>query len=514
MADSSVAYYPRFSDAWVTIVGDPSNRHNFQPVHDSKIVRVNKVIDKVLWKYLAYDSDNIGSEIRLYMTNDLNGQWVAYSGNPILGTSSNHYRWPSVVWDGSTFHMFLDDRTDTEIERWTSTDGINFSFVENMTITTETDYMSPFVWKNPNDGLWYLYHQENGDYPNKLWGRSASTIAGLATAIDTEILTWSGSGDTRPAAASMMYWNTKYWLVTEDLPSGAAWCIRARYGDSPTGSFTVGLNSAILGEGYLDGHACPIHLKAPFGDGAYLYTTPKIGGQWYARSFKIYPVQLIKVLRPNGVGDETAIQSTNPLGQPHWQMIDDVTPDDATTTIWQLATGTNRDLYALEDFAETAELTIRAIIVIARADYAAAGVTGYWYPSIKTYGVTYDGPAKTIQYAQTEYGNVNYTWTVNPYTKQPWTKAELNDLQAGVKIVKSSGSGYITVTQLWTVVEYEVVEQTVGNWNQLKSIMATNAKLAEEERKTKELECPQCGYSPVDVNDKNKKACQWCGWQS
>ena len=72
------------SSAWTTISGDPTQRHAFQPVHNATIMEVNKAVDGSTWKYLAYDSNSFGSQIRLYYTNDTAGIWTPYSANPIL----------------------------------------------------------------------------------------------------------------------------------------------------------------------------------------------------------------------------------------------------------------------------------------------------------------------------------------------------------------------------------------------------------------------------------------------
>ncbi len=88
--------------------------HGFDVVHTSKIVAVNKFVDGSIRVFLAYDSDSEGSQIRLYYTNNLDGPWTAFSGNPIL-SGKNSFRTPTVVFVDGTFHMFLCNKANKRI---------------------------------------------------------------------------------------------------------------------------------------------------------------------------------------------------------------------------------------------------------------------------------------------------------------------------------------------------------------------------------------------------------------
>ena len=276
--------YCNMSSTSATIAGNPTERHNFQPAHASNIVEVNKTIDGQSRKYVAYDcSPTDTSEIRLYYSDDLDGAWTPYSANPIMATGN--YRLPSVAFDGTTFHMLVENNTNLRIDRYTSTDGINFSFVESMNIDSPTVYMSPFIWQDPNDSMWYLYHQLwDADYTQRqLLVRSSVTIAGLKTASDS-VITSAGIYATIP---SVMYWQGKYWLIVENshMGQGAIYGIYALYSNSPTSGFKLCSNSPI--DARVD-EACPTHVVSPDGNKAYLFTTKRIGGVWYEITREVY----------------------------------------------------------------------------------------------------------------------------------------------------------------------------------------------------------------------------------
>jgi len=91
-----------------------TDAHEFIPVRQTNLVALNLVIDGASRKYLAYDGNPGGSQVRLYYSDTVQGPWVAYSGNPIFQGGGNIYRWPSPVWDGTKIHMIIDDQLNTE----------------------------------------------------------------------------------------------------------------------------------------------------------------------------------------------------------------------------------------------------------------------------------------------------------------------------------------------------------------------------------------------------------------
>jgi hypothetical protein len=267
--------YYDLSDKWTTITGNPTDQHAVQPVHNTTIVECNKVVDGAARKYLAYDSDSAGSQIRLFYTDDLDGQWTPYSGNPIL-SGANHYRWPSVAYVNGVFHMFLTDVTDGTLERWTSTDGINFTFQENV-IVGGNPWKSPFVWFNPNDNKWYLYYHDVAGTTEYIKVRSATNIEDLDTASSSVIM----SKDGQMGASSMMYRDGYYWLIVEVFET--VWKIRAFYSTSPTSGFVECSNSPIL----TNDEACGMHFLSPDGSKAHLFSN-RDSANWYQDTRKIY----------------------------------------------------------------------------------------------------------------------------------------------------------------------------------------------------------------------------------
>jgi hypothetical protein len=247
-----------------TIVGNPTQRHAFQPVHNDSIIEVDKVVDGNTWKFLAYDCDPVGTIIRLYYSNNTGGTWTPYSGNPILGPKSQDYRWPSTTYVNGVFYMFVEDYTGGTLERWNSTDGIHFTFLENVK-SGGNQWKNPFIWYNTNDRRWYLYsHDSVGTITENLKVRSSTTLDGLKTAGDITLV----SRNMPFGSPTMMYFNGVYWLLGE-IQVASHWQVVAYYStSSPSGSFTEAANSPVI----TSDESCPMLFLMPSKTKAYLYT--------------------------------------------------------------------------------------------------------------------------------------------------------------------------------------------------------------------------------------------------
>jgi len=276
--DCSDPTYPENGDffdlspRWTTISGNPTNRHGFEPVRKTRIVPANKMIDGAVRKYIGYDSDAGGSQIRLYYTDDLDGQWTQYSGNPILSTGT--VRCPTTTYHNGTFHMFI--YAGSKVDRWTSSDGITYTYQEKVADTG--GIANSCIWFNPNDERWYFYHTE---WTGGKWAavRNASSIEDL----DSAPMTKNNLGGV--TIWSTMYWHEKYWFVGE-LFDGGTWTVRAFYSDYPDKNMVLCDNAPIL----TDYEACPRLCVMENGSRAYIFSSR--GGSWYQDTREIFGANL------------------------------------------------------------------------------------------------------------------------------------------------------------------------------------------------------------------------------
>jgi hypothetical protein len=242
------------------------------------MIEVDRLVDGGIQKYFAYDSDPAGSQVRLYYTNDTSGIWTSYSQNPILGPSQYHYRWPSTAYVNGTFHMFLGDRTDGNLERWTSADGIHYTLSENVR-TGGNEYKNPYIWYNPNDNKWYLYSHDASGGSEYFKVRSTSGIEDLDAASDVIVVT-----RTVPfGAPTIAFCDGKYWLLGEVLESGI-WKVAAYFSTTSAFSgFKECYNSPIIS----DDESCPTLLLDSNQTQAYLFTA-KDSSAWLENTREAY----------------------------------------------------------------------------------------------------------------------------------------------------------------------------------------------------------------------------------
>jgi hypothetical protein len=276
-AGAGATLFYALSASSTAIVGNPNQRHAFQPVHSDTIQEVNKLINGHTWRYIAYDSDPDGTQIRLYYSNDTATGWTQYSP-PILGPTPYTYRWPSTTYQNGVFYMFLTDRSGGTLERWSSTDGIHYTFIENVK-SGGNEYKNPFIYYNSNDGRWYLYSHDvlvTGIIESVLV-RSAATLDGLKSAADTILITRNMAF----GAPTVMYVDGLYWLLAE-AQQGGPWQIVAYYSSSPSSGFVEAGNSPVLS----NDESCPVLCLTPNRERAFLYTVA-VSSVWYVYSHEV-----------------------------------------------------------------------------------------------------------------------------------------------------------------------------------------------------------------------------------
>ncbi len=165
-----------------------------------------------------------------------------------------------------------------------------------------------------------------------------------------------------------------------------------------------------------------------------------------------------QTLRPNAAGDMTTIKNQYPSGGEHWDKVDDETPDEDATAVMQGGpyTSTRTDLYNLTNLLG-APAIINKVTIYAR--WRRQGGYAYaidFYHKIKTHGVVYTGPRfDYLGGYRTDFSEI----TVNPFTDEPWTVEEVNNLQAGITLEYYHGVGWGSIgycTQVYVEVDYQV----------------------------------------------------------
>jgi hypothetical protein len=270
------------------IVGNPSGQHGFDVVHTTNIVKCGLTIDGAVRTYLAYDTDppaGFGGtgRVRLYYADGIGGPWTPYSGNPIMGPDG--YVACSVALVGGTFQMFVNNVTLKDVERWSSTDGMSFTFAETVLTAPNDNWTNPFIWLNPNDARWYLFWA-NGNNAGGAWSleaRSSTSITGLASQPDTAVM--STTTLEHMAFPTVMYRDGYYWLLCEAEPTNSPpWEVFAFVSTSVTSGYVECSNSPII----TGDEACPQIFVGDDGVSCYLFTDQN-SFVWYQMVREVSP---------------------------------------------------------------------------------------------------------------------------------------------------------------------------------------------------------------------------------
>ena len=159
-------------------------------------------------------------------------------------------------------------------------------------------------------------------------------------------------------------------------------------------------------------------------------------------------------LRPEAAGDEANLSPSGAAN--NWDCVDEVTSDDDTTYVLSDAKSDTfqTDLYNLPDTTVSGKGKINSVTVHINARAGGNIAQTGAYTRIKTNGATHNDSEITLTNTYTDY----YTaYPTNPQTTNEWTWLEVNNLQAGVALRRSAGTGgnkESRCTQVWVVVDY------------------------------------------------------------
>ena len=239
------------------ILGNSEHSGESAP-HTVSVVRPNAIGTFENHTYWIYVGEQKNGNIDLWFAEDIEDKdtWTSYHSNPII--SGNQARWPTVLFDEEAFWMVhtVEYREGAYSVMLNSTDGVNFSFVDNVysdfTDTYPQGYFNPFLFNDPNTGNIILLQQFQNDSVEQVVIKIADSVPSL---IDAEsIVIGDTSEGISSVAASMFFHNGTYWLLTEGAPSHPTnWSTFAYRSSTITGEYVEVANSPILD----DNTACP-----------------------------------------------------------------------------------------------------------------------------------------------------------------------------------------------------------------------------------------------------------------
>jgi len=180
-----------------------------------------------------------------------------------------------------------------------------------------------------------------------------------------------------------------------------------------------------------------------------------------------------ETLYPEGVGSYTEFPYQFPDSGFHWQKVDEIIPDEASTFIYSSIddTGTYIDTFTVQDTSIEEGSTINSVTVYIRERSIATtgNLKGYSGTEIISHSTLYEG---TFALASSTWSYKTTVYTVNPFTSAEWTLEEINAIEIGGKgrsRYDSKNGEWTTadITQCKIVIDYS--PPVVGEWHNVES---------------------------------------------
>jgi hypothetical protein len=141
----------------------------------------------------------------------------------------------------------------------------------------------------------------------------------------------------------------------------------------------------------------------------------------------------ILMMQPDSVGNVTQLARGGTDTGANWSQVNEIPPDGDTTFVYSSGSG-QYDLYGLTSGSSIMGITDSVSRVYIEARSREISATGENIRlGLKTSGSEYWSSNIPVT---TSYGRYEAnTWVINPNSGLPWTVSDLDNLQAGVKVV-------------------------------------------------------------------------------
>ena len=186
-----------------------------------------------------------------------------------------------------------------------------------------------------------------------------------------------------------------------------------------------------------------ISIAQPTGD---LATVNASGNQpdWF---YVLITESDTETLRPNATGFYSQCDAVG--DSPNYACVDEAVSDNDTTYVRTWAGATELDTYNIQNHSTgTGNVTGIDVYINTRATSGTHDAE----VAIRTNNTDYFGGYTSG--VPTSYTYISANWTNNPNTTNPWTWAEIDALEIGVRHYDLNG-GYLQTTQVFTDVDYE-----------------------------------------------------------
>ena len=160
------------------------------------------------------------------------------------------------------------------------------------------------------------------------------------------------------------------------------------------------------------------------------------------------------ILRPDNPGDYTSIAwiwQIPALTGAHWDKVDEITADDASTYVYTLSDAQRKDAYRLEDTpSQIATINSVTVYFRFRRSWTSSGSSAYCQPFLRLYSNETAGTEQALN------SNIwtNYSQTLARPGDGSWSWADINDLQVCIGLRDTGALASAQCTQVYVEVDY------------------------------------------------------------
>ena len=197
------------------------------------------------WAYV-YGRNVTDSGIGLMRSNSLIEDWVWYANDMMISDVSG----ASVIMISETeFYMFVANNTLYTIDRWSSSDGLTWSWDEIVVDPSDRDRaVHPHI--KEYDDIYYLYYTaldyDGAASQQSIRVRGTVFFDALVDTEYTELLDYAD--EYAITAPSVEYFNDRYWLMVQAIPTEVSdnFNLLAYYCTTPDGTFITATDNPLV----------------------------------------------------------------------------------------------------------------------------------------------------------------------------------------------------------------------------------------------------------------------------
>jgi len=166
------------------------------------------------------------------------------------------------------------------------------------------------------------------------------------------------------------------------------------------------------------------------------------------------------IIKPNGAGSVTGLTAV-PGARPNWECVNDYPESLMDESYVYTENGTQEDMYDMSVIQAGQQINIDSVAIIGLSERENNTQICSVEVCVRPGAVTSRGAVEVLTEAFVEYMNA---WNVNPETDLFWTIADVNALEAGIRLISGGAGCESQCTQVYVALTVNVQGEQVTNF--------------------------------------------------